>query len=538
MGPIGIFVRIAPGQEEFAGVAERSLANTPVLDRFIVTNDHDNSILRRLRRKAGCQRDCGIYQISVAPRYQLPTLPDWEGVKAVTDVLLIEDDLVFNSLVDFCRIDSKAVSRDRELSEKHLLVEDKRGQKAIRGHISEVYFLPRGDHWTAKNGSLAVFSNEWTLRKTIGIDQREAIETETKRQRELTTLLEAEQRKQKALQRKLTASVRGLGIAKKKAEANEGSIERLTEKISRLRDDIDACATMDTSDLEDDVRRAEDTVQTISASENKLRREVEESRQICTNLQKRVNEFKARNAKSQKEISTAQQKLVEFLEAKAGYQEVLNNKQGILMKYRDSLKEMDKSIQDAENTRDDALMKSRRLQFMLLERERANEEEETNGSVIVAERLPEEVDPSELAAIEPVAVRNDMDHFKVRIKRVRSKINEERKRRLSKNDDNIAEALSNYVKAKQEFDAEKKALAETEASITHLEEDLKKRKKRWIQLRNYLERIAKLKFTDLMRMNKYAGSLEFDHDSHTLDLIVRKLAEEHQSESRDVKALR
>ena len=58
-GPIGSFLKIASGKEAFGKLAELGLGSG-VLDRFIVTNDHDRKLLQNLRNQAGCNSDCGI----------------------------------------------------------------------------------------------------------------------------------------------------------------------------------------------------------------------------------------------------------------------------------------------------------------------------------------------------------------------------------------------------------------------------------------------------------------------------------------------
>ena len=45
LGPIGHYIKIAPGKEEFAAIAELALG-PGTLDRFIVTNSEDRRIFQ------------------------------------------------------------------------------------------------------------------------------------------------------------------------------------------------------------------------------------------------------------------------------------------------------------------------------------------------------------------------------------------------------------------------------------------------------------------------------------------------------------
>lgn len=97
-GPIGASLKIVPGKEDFAEIAETALGG--VLDKFIVTNDVDSKLMRQIRESARCQQDCGVFKVAIAARYNIPNPPNVEGIETVASVLTIEDDIVFNCLVD------------------------------------------------------------------------------------------------------------------------------------------------------------------------------------------------------------------------------------------------------------------------------------------------------------------------------------------------------------------------------------------------------------------------------------------------------
>lgn len=96
VGPIGKYVKIAPGKEQFAVFAELALGYS-TLDRFIVTNDEDRILVNEIRTKARCQRDCGLFQMNDLARFQVPPPPHAE-IETIASVLAISDDLVYNCL--------------------------------------------------------------------------------------------------------------------------------------------------------------------------------------------------------------------------------------------------------------------------------------------------------------------------------------------------------------------------------------------------------------------------------------------------------
>ena len=96
VGPIAKYIKIAPGKEQFAKIAELALG-TRSLDKFVVTCDEDRVLLQSIREKCGCRQDCGIYQTHNDPRFNIPEPPS-EGIETVATVLAISHDLVFNIL--------------------------------------------------------------------------------------------------------------------------------------------------------------------------------------------------------------------------------------------------------------------------------------------------------------------------------------------------------------------------------------------------------------------------------------------------------
>jgi hypothetical protein len=96
IGPIGKYVKIAAGKENFAALAEHAMGKG-ILDRFIVTCDSDLLLLNDLRRKAGCGKECGVFQQPPSRRYSVPA-PAVEGTETIASVLSVSDEHVFNCL--------------------------------------------------------------------------------------------------------------------------------------------------------------------------------------------------------------------------------------------------------------------------------------------------------------------------------------------------------------------------------------------------------------------------------------------------------
>ena len=93
LGPIGAHLKIIPGKEAYAALAEFAIGPS-MLDRFIVTNPHDRNLVQKIRQRVGCKNDCGIILMSNdARRFNVPP-PPVAGVETVASVLQIDEPLV------------------------------------------------------------------------------------------------------------------------------------------------------------------------------------------------------------------------------------------------------------------------------------------------------------------------------------------------------------------------------------------------------------------------------------------------------------
>jgi len=142
VGPIGAHLKIRSGAEKFSKLAESAISG---LDKFICTSNHDRALLTRIRTEVGCNpRQCNIYQHHVSPRYSVQEESFEEGIEMLSNVLAIEDDLVYNCLVDNQKIDMRALAVSKEVSEIGLLTTDGSGRECIKGNIQFVHFFAAG----------------------------------------------------------------------------------------------------------------------------------------------------------------------------------------------------------------------------------------------------------------------------------------------------------------------------------------------------------------------------------------------------------
>ena len=253
-GPIGEFLKISAGKEEFAEIGELALGSG-VLDRFVVTNDADRKLVQGIRRKCGCLQDCGIFQVHRSnSRFNVPS-PPVNGIETVASAFSIESDLIFNCLVDNCRIEKIALGRSKDDSQAKLLTTDANGRAAIRGgKIAQVYFMPKGDMWQVRGGQTSLISNERRMRKTISADKSEAIAATKREIEQLGIELDRATKEEHQWEGEHNKLTKAWNDANRARRSNDKKMNDLIAQIDQIKAEIENAvpnATIDTSVYED-----------------------------------------------------------------------------------------------------------------------------------------------------------------------------------------------------------------------------------------------------------------------------------------------
>lgn len=537
VGPIGTHIKVSPGKEKFAQVAEFGLGSS-FLDRFIVTNDADRRLLMKIRNSIGCSsRDCGIFQISEGPRYKVPPPPCPE-VETIASVLSIENDLVFNCLVDNCRIDLKALSTSIEESERALLIEEPGGKESIRGgKIQQVYMLPKGDLWQVRGGSRSMISNDGpALKQTIGVDKRAAIENAKEElemlNRELNEFRETEAKiveESKAVKLKWNQENRESRKADNKIRSLQDTLDALQEERQSAEN-----VTIDTTELEEDVKTAELELEKLREKEQESNQKMGELSPHLEKAKRQLEEITTRNNSVLADLERAEKNMDAFLRKQQQKSEVISKKK----------QKLDQIVQVIENHRlimsgqaekvQETIQKARLITHR--HKTQCLNKEYAEGTEIDVDNSANE--PSiDIESIEPVATEKTPDHYRAKVEQYEKKLNRERERRKIRERD-PAVALEKYERAKKDIDAKIKSLNEMKANSGTLKLDLNDRRKRWKVFRKHIATMTNETFDDMLNKKGSSGQIDFDHKGRTLDLIVQKDNANENTQTSDVKALR
>ena len=266
-GPVGMYLKIVNGKEKYAKIAEYAIGQGN-LDRFIVTNQSDMQLMNKLRKDAGCgYRDCPLYQISprsTDEKYNTPAPPN--GVETVTSVVSVENAMVFNFLVDSCKIDESALADSKDDSENKLLNKDSSGKCSIRGKVKKVYCLPNGDFWQVNKGFLNITSNERPLKQTIGVDRSAAIDSAKHEMKAIQKELERNKREEATIEAELKKAKKEWNLRNKERATLSNNISNMEQLLEELKEEADASGevpSIDTTEFENDITAAEDELSVL-----------------------------------------------------------------------------------------------------------------------------------------------------------------------------------------------------------------------------------------------------------------------------------
>ena len=502
LGPIGLFCKIQAGKEEFSSLASCAIGNG-VLDRFVVFNARDRKLFQEIRRGAGCQMDCGIFQQNEHSRYPVPEPP--QGVETVATVVSIENDLVFNCLVDWAKIDTKALCRGKKESEDLLLVKDRNNRTAIRGgKIKEVYFLPDGDNWKVSGGHKNMISNPRRLKKTIGTDVTSAIKDSKNDHQSVKDELRAKENEFRRLDSEHTEHKTQWNKNKNELRRNERAIDAAAKEIEDVKAEEAANIdnNIDTTEEEEDVSAAQSHLDEIKENQKKAGETMKENTPHIREIKENLDEITSRNEKILRDMKDAEQELSDHYRLIEHQKAKIAKKREKLRQFEDILAGHAEQISEKQKDSDLYLKMARQIQYAHDRSARQRKEREENLQVNDQQSSK---DPTE-EELELIGIPDELEklenqaYYEDRINRTDQRIEEEKDRRLE-NEDDEATAYAKYSRALTIYQAKKDQMKEIESTSAHMTEDTAIRKKRWMAYRDYISQFSTSRFD---QVRKYA----------------------------------
>ena len=536
-GPIGSFLKIASGKEAYGKLAELGLGSG-VLDRFIVTNDHDRKVLQNLRNQAGCNSDCGIYQVPIANgRHAIPG-PPVDGIETIASTFNISDDIVFNCLVDNCKIEERALSRSKQESEDKLLYQQG-GKNKIRGNIKSVYFLPKGDHWEVnKSGSVSMMANEKELRQTVGLDKTAALAEARLEADHVKNSLRVVRQEHGRLEHQHTERQKAWNKAKKHLNSLSAKINAAAESISSIKSEEDTADSFDTdtSDLEEDISKAQTEVNDIQERLSQFQCKINAKAPELEDARARVEELSTRTQKIHQELAEASNKLTTYMAGQTQREEKLQKKREKVAQYTAIIEKQEEKVSTISSDCKEYLKHARTLAYDRIKSMELQERQQRGEQIQPEEFEISQPTDEDLESIEIVDVPNATQWYRAKIDRLKKNIEEEKRHRNADKEDEVV-AREKYERAKLIYEGKKEQLEEIGSLKAKLSKDVAQRRERWKSFRGHIARTTSIKFDEILNLKGSSGTVDYDHKDQTLNLIVQKDSADQNSQQSDVKAL-
>ena len=542
VGSIGNFLKVVPGKEHLAALAEVTLGRG-ILDRFIVTNTQDSRTFRQIRERAGVSgRECNMFQVTPVPRYKIPD-PPCDGIDAVATVLNVSDDLVFNCLIDNCAMELNALATSKEDSEEKLLSQDAHGRESILGRIKQVYFLPHGDFWKVQNGFRTMQSNpngKRGLKQTIGVDRTAAIAEAMREFEQLKQEVNEHRLREERIKNQLRTAKKNWNHETQEFNKRQKRITELDQEIETIKEEQETADNfdIDTSELEEDVRQSELKMKELQEREVQLKKVIEELAPLVKERQAKLEEITARNLKISVDLQALEQEMDAHVKSDTEKKRKIAKKEEIVQKIVAILEQHTKELISHEDKVKVSTQKAKRV-TLRVQREIAFREATAaaqHGGTPMPDLNAQEFTEEELEAVEYVETDKTPEKYQAKLKRLEQQVERERqKRNISETD--VTALYEKYIRARDELMGKLASIKQIEENIDQLAKDLVNRKQRWKQFRRHIAMLTNHTFDEILNKKGSSGEIDFDHKQQRLNLVVQKDNMNEASQTKDVKAL-
>ena len=427
-----------------------------------------------------------------------------DDVETLATIFTATDDLVYNCLVDNGNIDQKAVCNSYDESGKALEIQEANNKSSIRGgNIKTVYCLPNGDYWQIFQGNKSITSSDGRFQKKIGCDTTEAIKQAqdelegTKKERdEKARRLKVLKDESHEVKVKWNAFVKA-----ERAASNIINVEK--DNIERIHEEADAAdnVVVDTSEYEDDVSKAKEEFEQITASSDEMRKDIDAMLPGIQAREAQVEEVNARNKRIAEEISRADNQLQEYLQSKAGRDRNIKKRTNRLEQEEAKIKDRANTKRQKKQKADETLRTSKILRIQadraaeISKRRSRNVDGDGDGDKDGdgdgdGDGDKDEYDPEpelqditayseeQINAVEIEVVQEKEEYFKQRMDLIDEQIETARERlRLTESDPEVA--LEKFQAAKHAMDTKMDQIDKVQKNKVSLIRDLKAREKLW-----------------------------------------------------------
>jgi chromosome segregation ATPase len=286
-GPIGLAVTIKEGFQKYSRAIERTLG--PALRSFVVSNMPDSNVLSRLQQELNVRGSVSTFVQNRSSRYNVPE-SDSE-MTSFLDAITINDDLVYNALVDQFQIDRIYLANDEEDVLRRYVVRGQNGNDCLKNDAHSVVTLD-GTTVRYMNGNQASEVSRYPCKNLLIGDMSQTITAmEQDMEHKKVRLTHAQQLFQQ-FKNELNTSNQEIAALKQDLMAGAKRVQSLTRAKQAVQDEIsniDEINRFDITPLEQDKENALKAIKTIETNLGFMNEELAEKKKEIEVLQKENN---------------------------------------------------------------------------------------------------------------------------------------------------------------------------------------------------------------------------------------------------------
>ena len=514
VGPLGMHVKLkGPSYQKWAKAVGTHLSST--LRDYVVTSPKDKQLFDKILRKCGALGEHNTILLRPHARYGSPgqtPLETPQGVLTMEQVVQIDDDLAYNALLEARELEGQVLFDSHQEAERQVFGGHK-GNLKLKQFVKQSYD-PTGSFTSIRNGNkftIAAKSRQGGFQ--FGVSAVESLE------RAHADLKEAKLRlnEAKAMERDAKTNAQAQHQTAKKHEASLQTLEKgqhgrqneivsLKEELAEMQDS----SAVDTREWE--------------AEEQNIVADLEE----CS---KAIDEAKQAKASAEEIVAQKVHARQEYEKTAKGLGQQMQAAEAELSGVMKARKEGKEGLDKAQRKVDEVVGANKSVNAAVDDARKALTEitEAARAHTIITMGAETEM---------PVTLGKgkDKEYVKAKIKALKLR-KEDGLKALPKGERNVEEARSKAHSARATYNEKVADVKKVEDNIDLLEEDVKKRLKKWKKFRKAISRITNKRFDHTLNQKGQSGELLLDHKAETLSLTVQKDSRDSQSQIGNVKQL-
>jgi hypothetical protein len=312
IGPLGVHIKMKDGLNRWGEALEKSLFK--ILSTFIVTNTDDQRALMKILNTLGCQQQHSVACQIQCPRYTVPSI---EGALSVCDAIIVDNDLIFNCIIDQARVDQTIMVADEEEVKQHFEYDRNKKLQGFRNPRVKNAVTAKGTRIEVRLGNQASQLNPASFRRLLVADQGELLVGLTERISERKIALKEAKEQQKlsygqldileSQKRRSDDELRAIGSKIRQQQKRKGDLEVEMAEIQ-------AVGRIDTTNLEEEELELKDAIDLLLAPEVEKKALMEEVLGEMKKLKADVNEADKRKSALERDFKKESSKLEKLVE--------------------------------------------------------------------------------------------------------------------------------------------------------------------------------------------------------------------------------